>query len=438
MARLSGFFMIVGLLAACHHGDPPASTTPRLRPVVVPVPPAVPIASAKPVAPPVKYMSECPGKLVGIAGSGDVLAVKEFIQQNKCSGDAFDGLSHAAPLMLAAERGHLEVVQALIAAGADVDTGLSGGGGTAMVGITALWYAIKADHPDIVAELLRAGADPNHSPNHGLPLLVLAAMKETPACAKLLVEAGVSKTDTTGEGETAMTFSGGPSAEVFTYFESIGMASDGLPAAVKDSLRWEASHAPKPDAPVEERARFHAEVARTTKSRTARAFAIKHLKEDPPEIAAPTLVAIALGPAIDAYDRGPEAAIVALNAMPWTRDADKALPRLLAMMANDKRQQVRLQLITLLGSHAPVSPKLVDALIGRLERGEDRANAARALGDVIRRAGNDGISLSMRARRALERAAKGPVGANCKGADACARVRTRQAAREALAALGTP
>lgn len=437
MARVSDFFMIVGLLAGCHHGDPPASTTPRLRPVVVAVSPTVPIAGAKPAAPPVKYMHECPGKLVGIAGSGDVPAVKEFIQQNKCSGDAFDGLSHTA-LMLAAEQGHLEVVRALIAAGADVDTGLSGGGGTAMVGITALWYAVKSDRPDVVAELLRAGADPNHSPNQGLPLLVLAAMRETPACAKLLVEAGVSKTDTAPKGETAMTFGGGPSAEVFTYFESIGMASDGLPAAVKDSLRWEASHAPKPDAPVAERARFHAEVARTTKSRTARAFAIKHLKDDPPEIAAPTLVAIALGPAIDAYDWGPHDAILALNAMPWTHDADKALPKLLAMMANDKRQQVRLQLLTLLGSHAPVSTKLVDALIGRLERGEDRANAARALGDVIRRAGNDGISLSNRARRALERAAKGPVGADCKGADACARVMTTQAAREVLAALGTP
>ncbi len=381
-------------------------------------------------------MRGCPPSLVGIAGSGDVQAVKEFVQQNKCSGDAFDGYTHTA-LMRAAEQGHLEVVRALIAAGADVNTGLSSGG-SAMIGITALWYAIKADHPDIVAELLRAGADPNHSPNQGLPLLVLAAMKETRACAKLLVEAGVSTTETTSTGETAMTFGGGPSADVFTYFESIGLPSDGLPDAVKDSLRWEASHAPKPGAPADERARFHAEVARTTKSRTARAFAIKHLKEDPPEIAAPALIAIALGPAIDAYDWGPHDAIVALHAMPWTDHADKALPRLLAMMGTDRRQQVRLQLISLLGAHAPVSPKLVDALIGRLERGEERANAAGALGDVLRRAGSDGSSHAQRARRALERAAKGPMGPNCKGAEACARVATTRAARQVLDTLGTP
>lgn len=173
MAYLRSYLVIAGLLTACQHGAPPAPATRSLRPVAVPVAPPAPKAAA----PPVRYTRACPRELVGIAGRGDAAAVKDFIQQNQCSGDAFNGMAHTA-LMRAADGGHLEVVRALIAAGADVNTGLSSGG-SATIGTTALWYAIRSDHPDIVAELLHAGADPDHGPYQGLPLLVLAAMKET-------------------------------------------------------------------------------------------------------------------------------------------------------------------------------------------------------------------------------------------------------------------
>ena len=106
------------------------------------------------------------------------------IAAEKCNGNANDAFGKSA-LMSAAEAGRLDVVNALIELGADVNEGQSSGNGMAETGKTALWFAVEANHPDIVAALLRAGADPNQSPNQGVPLLILAAMHETPACAKL-------------------------------------------------------------------------------------------------------------------------------------------------------------------------------------------------------------------------------------------------------------
>lgn len=397
------------VLAACGSASAPAPVQkPMVAPIVAPAPAVV---EAPP--PKTKNIHKCPAQLVRMT---DIEEIRALIRAEKCNGNAYDSFGYSA-LMRAAQSGRLDIVRELVAAGADVDDGLPAGLGSHDTGKNALWFAVSRDYPEIVRELLKAGADPNGGPSQGLPLLTLAALHETPACAKLLIEAGAAKEATAAGDKTAMTFSGGPSAQVFVYFESVGMKADGLPVAVQESLRWEATQAPKP-----------AEVALKTKSTTARKFAIKRLSNEPPEVAVPALIAVATGPSIDNMDWGPHDAILALNKFEWSAEQDNALPTLLAMMAKDKRQQVRLQLLSLVGARAPAKKQVVDALLARLERGEDRANAAMALGDVLKRAPD---ADAKRIRKALERAAKGPTG-SCKGAEQCARVQTTEAARKAL------
>jgi len=55
-------------------------------------------------------------------------------------------------VMLAAMRGHTEVVRLLVAAGADLNV-------TAKYGLSALMLAVVNHHPEVVAVLAEAGAD---------------------------------------------------------------------------------------------------------------------------------------------------------------------------------------------------------------------------------------------------------------------------------------
>jgi hypothetical protein len=303
------------VLAACG-GTPAAKPAPVVQPAPVVAQAQTPAADPAPAPPPAKKenIHRCSRKLVGVK---DVDAVRALIAAEKCNGNANDAFGKTA-LMSAAEAGRLDVVNVLVELGADVNEGQSSGNGMGETGKTALWFAVEADHPDVVAALLRAGADPNQSPNQGVPLLILAAMHETPACAKLLVEAGVAKDQTTASGKTAMEYYGGPSAQVFVYLESVGVKADGLPAAAQESLRWEATTSPTP-----------AEVALKTKSTTARKFAIKHLADEPPDVAVPALIAVATGPSIDNMDWGAHDAILTLTKFDWGPAQDKAQPKLL-------------------------------------------------------------------------------------------------------------
>jgi ankyrin repeat protein len=395
---------LVVLLGACSSA---AAPVPPQSPTPTSVVAAAPVVEPAPEPPAPKNNHRCPSKLVNMT---DVEEIRALIRAEKCNGNAYDSFGYSA-LMRAAKAGRIDIVRELIAAGTDVDDGLPPGMGSHDTGKNALWFAVSGDHPEIVAALLKAGADPNGGPSQGLSMLRLAALNESAACAKLLVEAGAEK------DAAAMTYNGGPSAQVFAYLESVGIKADGLPEATQESLRWEATTKPAP-----------AEVAIKTKSSTARKFAIKHLADEPPEVAVPALVAVATGPSIDKLDWGPHDAIFTLQKFEWTAEQDKALPTFLSMIAADKRQQVRLQLLSLVAARAPLTKPVVDTLLARLERGEDRANAAMALGEVLKRADAPNAK---RIRKALERAAKGPTG-DCKGAEQCARHQTTEAARKAL------
>src|SRR5262245_15161077 len=79
----------------------------------------------------------------------------------------FANLAMAGPLQDAARAGDIEQIKQLLAKGADINQ-------SAGVG-TALWYAIKEDHPEAAVFLIQHGADVNARTPWGTPLHAAAA-----------------------------------------------------------------------------------------------------------------------------------------------------------------------------------------------------------------------------------------------------------------------
>lgn len=106
---------------------------------------------------------------------GDLTAVQEAIA---------NGIEmKTEALALAAELGHTEIVNALIAAGVDVNQGDS-------EGWTPLMAAAGGGHTAIVEKLLAAGANVNAQTAFGLTPLMAAAAKGQTATVKQLIAAG--------------------------------------------------------------------------------------------------------------------------------------------------------------------------------------------------------------------------------------------------------
>ena len=97
----------------------------------------------------------------------------------------YDLAHHATPLVLAAGRGDLHMVELLLELGADPE-GRCGCANSE----TALWAATKQGANDVVERLLRAGACPNARNEHGDTPLHLAAMRGRTALIDLLLGAG--------------------------------------------------------------------------------------------------------------------------------------------------------------------------------------------------------------------------------------------------------
>jgi uncharacterized protein len=105
------------------------------------------------------------------------------------------GMSMAAPaqctlrggmhlMMLAAERGRVQVVRLLLARGADANTLDTGG-------YTTLFYACASENSVATVKLLlQHGADPNIHPVEGQSPLLVAVVKGNVQCAQLLIDAG--------------------------------------------------------------------------------------------------------------------------------------------------------------------------------------------------------------------------------------------------------
>jgi ankyrin repeat protein/mono/diheme cytochrome c family protein len=113
------------------------------------------------------------------------------------------GATGNSPLELAVENGNSEIVEILLADGADVNSGDSNFAGH------ALNYALLSQKPDIARRLIEAGADLKLvSPVGKVPPIVLSAYSETgdTSVTKLLLERGADAQAASQSGETVLTW----------------------------------------------------------------------------------------------------------------------------------------------------------------------------------------------------------------------------------------
>ena len=100
-------------------------------------------------------------------------------------------------LLLAAKRGHVEIVKQLLEAGADVKR-------ANYYGETPLLCAAEIGHVEIVAQLLKAGADVNLASKYGRTPLHIAAQQGKLDVAWLLLEGGADINQADIDGETPL------------------------------------------------------------------------------------------------------------------------------------------------------------------------------------------------------------------------------------------
>jgi ankyrin repeat protein len=113
------------------------------------------------------------------------------------TGVAFAAPYDAPPLIAAAERGDRGAVGRLLDLGTPVDT-------RAVDGTTALHWAARADHLDLVRMLLTAGADASAADRYGVTPLYLAAENGNAAVIAALLDAGADVNAVAPIGETAL------------------------------------------------------------------------------------------------------------------------------------------------------------------------------------------------------------------------------------------
>jgi len=122
--------------------------------------------------------------LAGILASGgseDLYAIIEMLGAHGTNLDR--GNEYYTPLSYAVQMGDVQLVETLIAAGADPSVPAPDG---VLPVVAALWNI------DIMRQLLEAGADPNAVDSYGDPLLFLALRNRLPEVVELLLTAGAN------------------------------------------------------------------------------------------------------------------------------------------------------------------------------------------------------------------------------------------------------
>ncbi len=131
---------------------------------------------------------------------GESARVRQLVEADPASVASYsaDGFP---PLALAAYLGHLDIVDYLLAKGADVNqVGKNRGAFTALTG------AVSSRHRDVVRRLLEAGADPNYWYQGGFtPVLEAAANGDIPIL-ELLIAHGGDLAAETEQGKTAIAY----------------------------------------------------------------------------------------------------------------------------------------------------------------------------------------------------------------------------------------
>jgi ankyrin repeat protein len=99
-----------------------------------------------------------------IAGAGNVVRV---LVQAGAKVDARDGVKHCTALHMSARRGNVEVAEALLDCGADIESRDS-------LGDTPLRRSVNCGKTEVAALLLSRGADPHSKGSKGLTPLLAA------------------------------------------------------------------------------------------------------------------------------------------------------------------------------------------------------------------------------------------------------------------------
>ena len=134
------------------------------------------------------------GPMNNAAKKGDAVEIKRLLSSG---GDANEVDPMASPLHWAAMNGHTEVVQVLVARGANLDAPSS------ILGMP-LHVATKFDREGSALALLRAGADPNVRDRNELTPLHFAALAGNKRITEALLEAGAdAKAVTYGSGRSS-------------------------------------------------------------------------------------------------------------------------------------------------------------------------------------------------------------------------------------------
>mmetsp|Transcript_42118 Transcript_42118/g.126054 ORF Transcript_42118/g.126054 Transcript_42118/m.126054 type:complete len:1103 (-) Transcript_42118:630-3938(-) len=146
---------------------PPLPSTQMLTPPQTPPQPSSPIYSGLLV------------ELISAASDGRLSDVERLISE----GANVNEKTNMSPLNAAAERGHADIVDVILRAGADVNLQV-------VVGMTPLCFAASNGHLDIVVMLLDAGADPNLANDSEYTALTYAALRGYPDIARVLLDRG--------------------------------------------------------------------------------------------------------------------------------------------------------------------------------------------------------------------------------------------------------
>jgi pectate lyase len=126
--------------------------------------------------------TEIPVSLQEAAAISDVSLVKSLIEQG-VNVDFIEGADNQTALHRAAMSGHKDVVELLLANGADIDAGESSCK-------TPLHYAVEKGYNEIAELLIAKGADVNAKNNSGQTPLDIALSRNRIGIVKLLAEAG--------------------------------------------------------------------------------------------------------------------------------------------------------------------------------------------------------------------------------------------------------
>ncbi|GMH36832.1 hypothetical protein BSKO_04705 [Bryopsis sp. KO-2023] len=132
--------------------------------------------------------------LYNAAGSGD--SEKELLSKGADPSSTHGGFN-STPLHVAAEQGHVEIVEMLIEKGANVDAQNNRG-------VTALYFAAQNGHLEIARVLVQAGATVDLETERGATPLIIAAENGELEVAGFLLESGANVNARNDTGDTPL------------------------------------------------------------------------------------------------------------------------------------------------------------------------------------------------------------------------------------------